>query len=106
MSKFRAQDSMSLGLAMKPFVLAVADLAKANWLTKGGAELRSKVALAYFCNAINSEVGLAFQQGRAAGIEESAQEADHWDGIAPDKHKCGAYIAGAIRALNKQEPTA
>lgn len=42
---------------------------------------------------------------RREALEEAAMEADHWQGIN-QTHKCGAYIAAAIRGLQHQAPRA
>ena len=36
---------------------------------------------------------------RAAALEEAAREAEHWQKISRPDHKCGEYIAAAIRAI-------
>lgn len=36
---------------------------------------------------------------RAHALEEAAREAEHWQKISRPDHKCGEYIAAAIRAL-------
>lgn len=41
---------------------------------------------------------------RDAVLEEAAQEADHWQAINTS-HKCGTYVAGAIRSM-KSKPAA
>lgn len=44
----------------------------------------------------------AWQAATAAALEEAAKEADHWQKINGAGHRCGEYIAGAIRALKEQ----
>jgi hypothetical protein len=38
-------------------------------------------------------------------LEKAAQEAEHWQKIGRPEHKCGEYIAAAIRSLIPQEPS-
>jgi hypothetical protein len=41
---------------------------------------------------------------RAAALEEAASEAEHWQKISRPDHKCGEYIADAIRAIAATKP--
>jgi len=70
------------------------------WATASGYESKTGQGMDY---PLGRALWIAWQAATAAALEEAAKEADHWQKINGAGHRCGEYIAGAIRALKEKE---
>ncbi len=53
--------------------------------------------------SLNAKEEAIYLAGLRAGLERAAKEADHWQQIN-QSHRCGEYIAAAIRGLAGDKP--